>query len=158
MAQTIKDLVQRITTQLPQLDPSKTRDVTPLRQYEIDLKDADENVIMRIDVQEGDQDQWIGQTIDGVTVASWVDATDLEVVKTYRREDRQEKFANTLDTLNPAWYESLSDDQKARIKAFRDAWLDYTDTGTIPETMTYNSGQPNETTVSTNISDIFPDA
>ena len=158
MGQTIKDLVQRITTQLPHLDPSKTRDVTPLRQYEINLKDADDNILMTIDVQEGEQDSWIGFVVDGTAVASWEDVTDPEVIKEYRREDRQEKFASTIDTLNPAWYDNLTDDQKARIKAFREAWLDYTNTGTIPDSITYNEGQPDEETISTDISDIFPEA
>jgi len=158
MAQTIKELVHRITKELPNLDPHSTRNSTPKREYKITLKDANDVVIDTIDVQEGEQDNWIGFNFAGTVVASWEDATDVEVIEEYRREDRQEKFAETLDTLNPAWYDNLTDDQKARIKAFREAWLDYPDTGTIPDSITYNEGQPDETTVSTDITDIFPHA
>lgn len=93
---------------------------------------------------------YIGNEIGGVVVVDVIES------ETYvRRQRRKEEFAKTIDTLNPAWYDGLSDDQKQRIQAYRKAWLDYPATGVVAETVTLNQGEPNETVVSTDISDIF---
>ena len=42
-----------------------------------------------------------------------------------RRNDRQEEFANTLDRLNPIWYNSLTTEQRTELATWRTAWLDY---------------------------------
>lgn len=131
--------------------------LTPYTTYDYILKDSGGNELNRVVYRPEEIASVVGTTMDGVTVASY-ELIDNGKAEAHRRDQRQEKFSNTVDTLNPAWYDSLSDDQKARIKAFRKAWLDYPETGSIPDTITFNEGQPDEVTVSTDVSDIFPNS
>lgn len=70
-------------------------------------------------------DDYIGKELSGVVVHSYD-------VYLSPREEREEIFAQTLDRMNPVWYNSLSDDQRAELSTWRQAWLDYPETGVRP--------------------------
>ena len=42
-----------------------------------------------------------------------------------RRKDREIEFANTIDRMNPVWWDSYTQAQKDEITAWRQAWLQY---------------------------------
>ncbi len=44
-----------------------------------------------------------------------------------RRVDRREEFAETLNTMNNLWYDSLSQSDKDALNTWRTAWLNYPD-------------------------------
>ena len=50
-----------------------------------------------------------------------------------RREERRRKFANTLDKMNPIWYEELSSTEQDDLREWRQTWLDYPETGVKPD-------------------------
>jgi len=88
---------------------------------------------------------------------TWEDLTDYALL---RREIRYLMFHKTIDKLTPLWWESLTEDQQSRLKAFRLAWLDYIDTGIIPNeyqigTRLNENNEEEAVMASTNISDIF---
>lgn len=49
-----------------------------------------------------------------------------------RREERIQKFSETIDLMNPLWYNSLTDQQKTDLATWRQQWLDYPSTGVVP--------------------------
>lgn len=56
-----------------------------------------------------------------------------EELKAERRVERTEKFRQTLDRMNNAWYDTLTTQQKTDLATWRQAWLDYPSTGTKPD-------------------------
>lgn len=117
------------------------------------IKDSDGNILNTID---GDaEDSWIGQDYHGTTVASVEQLPAPDLTEHNRRLERESVFKVTIDRLTGPWFESLSDDDKAKIKAFREVWLDYPSTGVIPDNKVYNEGQDDEYTVSTDVYHIF---
>jgi len=54
-----------------------------------------------------------------------------------RRAYRSKVFSNTLDKLNPLWYNLLTEQQKLDLAEWRQAWLDYPSTGVIPEDLSF---------------------
>jgi hypothetical protein len=50
-----------------------------------------------------------------------------------RREERRDKFANTLDRMNPVWHNSLTAPQQNDLATWRTQWLEYPSTGIIPD-------------------------
>lgn len=131
---------------------------TPERSFDYILKDPGGREITRAAFASKDIDGVVGQIIEGKKVVSYEMIVNEELLKADRREQREEKFANTIDKITPVWFEDLTEDQKARVKAFRAAWLDYPTSGNIPDTYVLNRGTSNETEVSTDIRDIFPEA
>ena len=49
-----------------------------------------------------------------------------------RRGERAEEFSQTIDRMNPAWYNGLTDTQKTSLETWRQEWLDYPETGILP--------------------------
>ena len=49
-----------------------------------------------------------------------------------RRNERKEKFSETIDKMNIVWYNSLTQDQKTNLETWRQQWLDYPSTGISP--------------------------
>ena len=49
-----------------------------------------------------------------------------------RREERTEEFSQTLDKLNAAWWDSLTNTEKTEVNTYRASWLDYPSTGVKP--------------------------
>ena len=49
-----------------------------------------------------------------------------------RRSKRNAKFATTIDRMNPLWYNSLDSTQQSNLATWRQQWLDYPSTGTLP--------------------------
>lgn len=60
----------------------------------------------------------------------------VEEQKDERRQYRSTIFATTLDLVNGIWYESLDQLDKDALAAWRQAWLDYPDTGVEPSSDT----------------------
>lgn len=69
-----------------------------------------------------------------------IDADSFQIARDYyrtlseRRRERSNVFRRTVDRMNPVWFESLSDDQKARLSTWRSEWLDYPQSGQTPTT------------------------
>ena len=84
----------------------------------------------------------VGTTKFGGVVAQVVDGTPEDTIIEFRREARAERFSKTIDRMNPIWYDTLTDDQKIRLAAWRTEWLDYPEDGKEP---------------TTNVEDIFED-
>lgn len=92
-----------------------------------------EGVDYTISINEGltlvsstDEDAFDKRYVDGV----FVDIQ--ENVLNSRRNERREEFSYTLDRMNPAWYNSLTDTQKTSLETWRQEWLDYPETGVLP--------------------------
>ncbi len=49
-----------------------------------------------------------------------------------RQSERTKVFSITIDKLNPIWYNSLTSTQQSNLATWRQQWLDYPSTGTIP--------------------------
>lgn len=63
----------------------------------------------------------------------YVEARDLEELeKQNRRLERDKIFRDTIDNINPLWYETLSTQMKSDLATWRAAWLDYPSTGVKP--------------------------
>jgi hypothetical protein len=77
-------------------------------------------------VSSTDEDAFDKRYVEGV----FIDIQE-NIVKS-RRNERREEFSKTLDRMNPAWYNSLTDTQKTSLETWRQAWLDYPDTGILP--------------------------
>ena len=56
-----------------------------------------------------------------------------EELEQERRQERSMKFAQTLDLMNGAWYDTLTAQEKTDLATWRTAWLDYPSTGTKPD-------------------------
>lgn len=69
-----------------------------------------------------------------------IEADSFEVAREFyrtlseRRQERTNVFKRTVDRMNPVWFETLSDDQKARLSTWRGEWLDYPQSGETPTT------------------------
>ena len=88
---------------------------------------------------------------------TWEDLTDYALL---RREIRFSMFQKNIDKLTPLWWESLTEDEQNRIKAFRLAWLDYSATGIIPDqyqigTQLNENNEEEAVMASTYVTDIF---
>lgn len=88
---------------------------------------------------------------------TWEDLTDYSVLM---RETRHIIFKKTIDRMTPIWWESLSEDQQNRIKAFRLALLDFPATGVVPfefqiGTIINSENEEEAVMASTNVTDIF---
>jgi hypothetical protein len=68
--------------------------------------------------------------VDGEVVD--IPLTTEELVEA-RREERRDKFANTLDRMNPVWHNSLTAPQQNDLATWRTQWLEYPSTGIIPD-------------------------
>lgn len=86
------------------------------------IKDSDGNVVNTI-AAESEADA-LGFAPDGGSVEYDGPSND-EIEIDRRRKEREEAFSQTIDRLNNAWYDSLTQDEKDRIKAFRKAYLEY---------------------------------
>ena len=150
----IKQLIQRITEELPNLNPNSVTNSTPGRSGQVDLLDADNNVIDTIDITLSDEPNWIGVTWNGSVVSSIRYAFSQETITQHRREDRELAFAETIDRMNVDWYNDLTDDQRLRLRAYRLAWLDWPSSNEIEFPTTFYVDDENEN-VSTDVSDIF---
>ena len=69
-------------------------------------------------------------TDSGLPLHDGYDFTALEADQ--RRKERQQKFSETLDTMNPIWYNGLTSQQKTDLETWRQQWLDYPSTGVEP--------------------------
>lgn len=74
----VQYLFERAFKELPNLTPQNTRNTTPGRERIIQLLDADGNVLDTIDINEGDDQSWIGFNYSGTIVAQVVDVTPQE--------------------------------------------------------------------------------
>lgn len=61
------------------------------------------------------------------TVAAYVAPPEPtpELFDELRRADRSEEFTNTIDRMNPTWYNSLTETQQTSLATWRTEWLDY---------------------------------
>ena len=67
-----------------------------------------------------------GELVDSPTL---IEATIIQD----RRSERMGMFSQTLDVLNPVWYDTLTEAEKLSIPIWRQAWLDYPETGVKPD-------------------------
>lgn len=80
--------------------------------------------------------RFVGKTIDGQVVASIENATPPltdEEIAYQRRVERDAVLANTVDRVNHFWYDTLTVAEKAELVVWRQAWLDYPETGIKPD-------------------------
>ena len=90
---------------------------------------------------DGIQDQYTrlvtGFGISAVTPFSQAEIDEIESEQTLvdRREERRRKFANTLDKMNPIWFEELSSTEQDDLREWRQTWLDYPSTGVKPDAL-----------------------
>jgi hypothetical protein len=65
---------------------------------------------------------------------AWVEDADTsdQQLKEDRRGERAEEFSQTIDRMNPPWYNSLTATQKTSLETWRQEWLNYPDTGILP--------------------------
>lgn len=86
---------------------------------------------------------WIGrELLDGTLVASVEQLEDIIETKGLtpeqeRRNERTEIFSETLDRINPIWYNSLTQQQKDDLSNWRQAWLDYPETEIRPDNLSW---------------------
>ena len=57
-----------------------------------------------------------------------------------RRDERKEIFAFTIDAMSAFWHNSLSSEKQQEISTWRQAWLDYPETGNRPDDLDIFSG------------------
>lgn len=72
----------------------------------------------------------IGTTMNDVVVADiqpYIEPTPPHII-------RSQIFAQTIDKMNPMWYNTLSEDQVSRLTSWRQEWLDYPETLQDPVT------------------------
>ena len=90
---------------------------------------------------DGIQDQYTrlveGFGVSAVTPFSQAEIDEIESGNTLadRREERRRKFANTIDKMNPIWYEELSSTGQDDLREWRQTWLDYPSTGVKPDNL-----------------------
>lgn len=94
------------------------------------FKDEENNQISLGSVGNNPPSCYIGQIINDTVVASVEPYVD-------PREERAEVFAATLDIMNPVWYNSLTTEQQTELAAWRQAWLDYPETGVKPDDLSF---------------------
>jgi hypothetical protein len=80
------------------------------------------------------KERYLGTIWEGQTVASVEQlAEPVTPVEVERRMEREEKFAGTLDKMNPMWYQGLTTEQQSALNNWRVGWLEYPSTGIIPD-------------------------
>lgn len=78
-------------------------------------------------VENGELSMGLKKLIDG----ELVDYTPTKTTEDIR-DDRISIFSRTIDMMNPVWYNSLDSTQQNNLATWRQQWLDYPSTGTIP--------------------------
>ena len=98
------------------------------------LLDASGNEITTVKYGPSRNPHWVGEQVNGTTVASLqlISYEDTEATLSSRRTERNEEFSQTIDRMNPAWYNGLTDTQKTSLETWRQEWLDYPETGILP--------------------------
>ena len=94
------------------------------------FKDSNGSIIGQYNIGENDPDSYIGQEYDGVVVAELVD-------EDAPRQERLDVFAKTIDRMSPLWYNSLTQQQQEDLATWRQAWLDYPETGIRPDDLSW---------------------
>jgi hypothetical protein len=69
---------------------------------------------------------------DGYAYLNGTFSKKAATVYTDRVVERAEEFAETLNNLNPLWFNSLSSQQQTDLAAWRSDWLNYPETGIKP--------------------------
>ena len=94
-----------------------------------DFLDDNGNVLTTQSIQAEDYAQtFVGTDWNGATVTSVIRS-----VADARRAERELKFSKTIDRVNYLWYDSLTDEEKTELSAWRTAWLDYPTLGVKPD-------------------------
>ena len=93
--------------------------------------DADGNVI----------DIWVGPKKESRIGTEWNGGL-VDTIVPYQepvspQQERAEAFSRTLDIMNPVWYNSLTTEQQTELAAWRQAWLDYPETGVRPDDLSF---------------------
>jgi len=96
------------------------------------IKDGDGNVLNTFTGKA--KERYVGTDWKGTTVASVEQLPILgPSVEDERREERKVEFSNTLDKMNPLWFNSLTTTQQANLTTWRTAWMDYPASGVRPD-------------------------
>jgi hypothetical protein len=80
---------------------------------------------------------------DSIDNKRYVNGTLVDIVKSTeeveegRRDERLQVFSRTLDVMNPVWYNSLTTEQQTKLATWRQAWLDYPETGVKPDNLSF---------------------
>jgi hypothetical protein len=98
------------------------------------LLDESGNELLTVKYGPSRNPHWVGEQVNGTTVASLqlLSYEDTEATLSSRRKERDEEFKETIDRMNPAWYNSLTAAQKTSLETWRQDWLDYPSTGSLP--------------------------
>ena len=64
---------------------------------------------------------------DEYTVGKIVDKDGNETIpeNEFRRKERTLEFAETIDKLNPIWFDTLTTEQQNDLRTWRQSWLNY---------------------------------
>lgn len=128
----VQALIKRQVEEILSRPPSHIRNGTPGQTGSYQLFDNDGNLIGTFGFLRTDIENVIGSYINNIQVGSYTENIDVEKLEGYRRQEREEVFASTLDTVNPWWERSLSETQREAIGTWRQTWLDYPETGIKP--------------------------
>tara|TARA_R110002124_G_C8940816_1_gene512678 strand:+ start:1313 stop:1666 length:354 start_codon:yes stop_codon:yes gene_type:complete len=80
------------------------------------------------------KERYIGTNWEGQIVYSVEQlAEPVTPVEVERRMEREEKFADTVDKMNPMWYQGLTTEEQSDLNNWRLDWLEYPSTGIIPD-------------------------
>ena len=101
------------------------------RQYEYEFLDSNDDVIFTGTLGTEDGSSEVGRVYGSSTVSS-VRYTTTQIANN-RRYERSKVFSETVDKMNPTWYNSLSDTDKTSLETWRVSWLNYPDTGVTPD-------------------------
>ena len=84
---------------------------------------GEDGVVLNIFVGEVNE-RLIGTDWNGTTVASVEQlAEPVTPVEVERRMEREEKFADTVDKMNPMWYQGLTTEEQSALNNWRVGWL-----------------------------------
>ncbi len=83
--------------------------------------------LLKVFVEGGRLPEGLQKLVDG----NLVDYTPTKTAEDIRNE-RISIFSRTIDMMNPVWYNSLDSTQQNNLATWRQQWLDYPSTGTIP--------------------------
>jgi len=99
---------------------------TSLKLAQINVANVDDTLITLNEYVDTTDKMYVnGEVVD-------IPLTTEELVEA-RREERRDKFANTLDRMNPVWHNSLTAPQQNDLATWRTQWLEYPSTGIIPD-------------------------
>lgn len=87
----VSKLLQRAIAQLPELNPRTVPNSTPGPERKIELRDSSDVLIDTIDVNAGDEEKWVGMTVQGRAVASVCCVTPSEVMNKETQDDNDIK-------------------------------------------------------------------